>query len=336
MQVVPLAPRQLDEDGPHDNLDLLVGGLGWELRSRRIPEAFLHSAERIILLDLDSPGQGDYDANLDFADDAGFLHPKLDSRNLSAWLVDRFQELGGVEGITPRVGIDVSSLSRDRLAYLIQGIQQFETTPTEDAAPTVLVDFLYTPAVPPTRAPRPEHIEILGPVTPRFAGFVPEPNSPVIAFVGVGIEEDRAIGAMEYIEPARSMVFLPYGEDSEFDAKVQASNALVWRQVPKDSRIRYRVDDPFWLYTTLEELVFNASSDGRAILVPLGPKIFATCCLLVASQHPRAGVWRVSAGDRGSSGTVESAGKLVGLRIEVGRTGAFGPSARVTAEPRGQ
>jgi hypothetical protein len=139
---------------------------------------------------------------------------------------------------------------------------------------------------------------------------------------------------MEYIEPARTIVFVPYGENSEFDEKVRASNALVWHQVPEDARIRYRVDDPFWLFSTLEELVFNASSAGRPILVPLGPKIFATCCLLVASQHPRAGVWRVSPGDHGASGAIVSAGKLIVLRIEVGRTGAFGPSARATAGSR--
>lgn len=336
MQVVPLVPRRLHEDRPHERLDLLIGGLGWELRSRRIPEAFRESSERIILLDLDSAGQAHYDANLEFAEQAGFRHPKLKPRELTGWLVERIGELGSGATTPHRVGIDISSLSRDRIAYLIEGIRELEATPAEDAPPATLIDFLYTPALPPERAPGPEHIEILGPVTAHFAGFVPEPNSPVIAFVGLGIEEDRAIGAMEYIEPARTTVFVPYGENEKFDEELRAANSLVWQQVPDESRIHYRVDDPLRLYTTLEEQVFNASSNGRPILVPLGPKIFAACCLLVASQHSRAGVWRVSTGDRGSSDTVESAGKLIRLRLEVGRTGAFGPSARASAGSRAQ
>lgn len=327
MQAVPLSPRLLT-DGPHDKLDLLIGGLGWELRSRRIPEAFRDRVGDIILLDLDSSGEGDYDDNVTFANEAGIEHPKLEPKQLAAWLVTRIEQLTSSDSETSRIGIDVSSLSRDRIAYLIQGLQQLETISAEDAKASVVVDFLYTPAFPPETIPGPEHIEILGPVTPRFAGFVPEPNSPVIAFVGLGIEEDRAIGALEYIEPARVAIFVPYGEDESFDRKVRDANTLIWNQVmPEELAVRYRVDDPFALYTTLEERVFNASSTGRPILVPLGPKIFAACCLLVASQHRRAGVWRVSTGNHGNGATVDSAGKLVALRVEVGRTGAFGPSS---------
>ncbi len=330
MQVAPLPPRQL-ADGPHDELDLLIGGLGWELRSRRIPEACQDHAARIVLLDLDSASHGAYDENLRYAEEARLDHPKLEPKQLATWLVDQINILDVPDSRAARIAIDVSSLSRDRIAYLIQGLQQVEATPAEDAHATVLVDFLYTPAVPPNKTPGPERIEILGPVTPRFAGFVPEPESPAIAFIGLGIEEDRAIGALEYIEPARVTVFVPYGEDQSFDRKVRAANTLVWNQVPEDLAIRYRVDDPFSLYATLEERVFNASSEARPILVPLGPKIFATCCLLVASQHSRAGVWRVSSGGLGTGETVESAGKLVALRVEVGRTGAFGPSPQATA-----
>jgi hypothetical protein len=329
MQAVPIPARAL-ADGPPEPLDLLVGSLGWERRSRRIPEAFRGEAKHIILLDLDSAGLGDYDENLCHANSAGLDHPKLEPKELTSWLIERVKELAPPNARAPRIGIDVSSLSRDRIAYLIQGLQQFESTPAEDAEATIVVDFFYTPAVPPERTPGPEHIEVLGPVTPRFAGFAPEPNSPVVAFVGLGIEEDRAIGALEYIEPSRVTVFVPYGENVSFDQKVRAANTLVWKQVPEELTIRYRVDDPFWLYTTLEERVFNAGSEGRPILVPLGPKIFAACCLLVASQHRRAGVWRVSPGNLGSSETIESAGKLVALRVEVGRTGAFGPTAGAT------
>ncbi len=335
MQVASLSPRPLS-DGTHDDLDLLIGGLGWELRSRRVPEACRDRSARVVLLDLGSAGQGDYDENLRYAEEAELAHPILEPKQLPTWLVDQINALDVPDSRPARVAIDVSSLSRDRIAYLIQGLQQVEATPAEDAQATVLVDFLYTPAVPPKKTPGSEHIEILGPVTPRFAGFVPEPESPVIAFVGLGIEEDRAIGALEYIEPARVTVFVPYGEDQSFDRNVRAANTLVWNQLSEDLAILYRVDDPFWLYTTLEERVFNAGSEGRPILVPLGPKIFATCCLLVASQHRRAGVWRVSPGNHGSGETIDSAGKLIALRVEVGRTGAFGPSSRSTAESHGR
>jgi hypothetical protein len=321
MRLVPIPHRQL-EDGPHSEIDLLIGGLGYERRSREIPQTYKRAAKRTILLDLESRGEKSYDENRQIARDSGFELPIIAPIQLSGWFVELVAELAN-DTPMPRLAIDVSSISRDRIARLIEGLQNVDRIREAEDAQTAIVDLLYTPAVPPTETRGPERIEVLGPVTKRFAGFAPDPDSPVVAFLGLGIEQDRAIGALEYIEPATTWVFIPHGESKDFDEKLDGANSLVWQSIDEAQRIRYRVDDPFSLYTILEQLVFSESAAGRPILVPLGPKIFAACCLLVASQHRRAGVWRVTPGSYGKAHDCESAGKLIGLRVELGRAGAF-------------
>lgn len=323
MRPSPIKSRSL-ADGPHDSVDVVIGGLGYEVRSRRIPEAFRDSAKRTILIDLKSPGEHSYDENRAVADAAGDEILNIPPEGLPDWLLSLVDALRA-PGHTPHLAIDVSSIPRDRIARLVEGLRQIDTSgPEDESSSAAIVDVLYTPSMPPTATPGPERIEVLGPVTPAFAGFAPDPDSPVVAFVGLGIEQDRAIGALEYIEPATTWAFVPYGEDETFDRAMEEANFWVWRSVDFAQQIRYKVEDPFWLYTTLERLVFSESAAGRPILVPLGPKIFAACCLLVASHNERAGVWRVSAGRFAETRDYESAGKLVGLRLDLGRAGAFG------------
>jgi hypothetical protein len=321
MRLAPIAHRQLN-DGPYEELDLLIGGLGYEHRSREIPWTFKKAAARTILLDLESPDAGSYDENRTIAIQSGFELAVVAPVALASWFVDLVAELTK-DRPTPHLAVDVSSISRDLIARLVEGLQNVDRIRSAHDSEIAVVDLLYTPAVPPTYVPGPERIEILGPVTKRFAGFAPDPDSPVVAFVGLGIEQDRAIGALEYIEPATTWVFIPRGESRDYDDKLHAANSLIWRSVDEPQRVKYRVDDPFSLYTILEQLVFSESATGRPILVPLGPKIFAACCLLVASQHRRAGVWRVTPGRYGKAHDCKSAGKLIGMRVELGRAGAF-------------
>lgn len=315
MRILPL-PSRLLEEGPAEKVDLLIGGLGYELRSRRTPEVFKDAAGETLLLDLDSPGVGFYDENRRVAEEAGFELVALPPKQLDGWLLDLIRAIAE-NCEEPHVAIDVSSITRDRIARLIKAMQTLDDD-DQLPVPKARVDFFYTPAKPPEKLVEPVRIEILGPVTPEFAGFAPDLDSPVVAFVGLGIEQDRAIGALEYIEPAKTWVFVPHGEDNSFDDKVQVANTWIWKTVEEKRRVKYQVDDPFSLYTTLEQLVSSESAAGRPILVPLGPKIFAVCCLLVAAVNSRAGVWRVSAGSHGKTDDCDSAGKLIGLRVELG------------------
>jgi hypothetical protein len=263
------------------------------------------------LIDLKSPGECSYDENrAELSAGAEFADLQVD--DLSSWVVDVISGLEPPEDRELRIGLDVSSLTRNRIARLIEGLRQREGDPAHRA---IRVDVMYTPARWAEPAPERHLIEVLGPVTPYFAGFGPDPDTPAIAFVGLGIEQDRAIGALEYLEPAAVWAFLPRGEDEAFDSALHSANHLVWDIVPVERQISYRVDDPFGLFITLEQLVFSEVNAARPILVPLGPKIFAACALLVAAAHQAAGVWRVTPGRFAPPHDCESNEKLVRLGL---------------------
>ena len=321
MLVEPLAPQHDLQSSRVDRLDLLIGALGYETRLIRVPAALSNCATRTVLVDLESEGECSYDANLESATASGFLIEQMDPAALSHWLLTEIDGIGkSVESRCPHIGLDISSLPRDRLAYLTAAFRSFEERAlSEEGAAEAIVDVFYTPAEPPSKEVEPERIEILGPVTPGFAGFAPDFDSPVVAFVGLGIEQDRAIGALEYIEPATTWVFVPFGENESFDLKVRSANSWIWMAVDESQQVGYQVDDPFLLYSTLEQLVESESDSARPILVPLGPKMFAFCCLLVATTNRRAGVWRVSAGVYGRRENCDSAGKLISLRCRLQR-----------------
>lgn len=317
MRPIPIPARQF-ADGPHADLDLLIGGLGYERRSREIPALYRAAGTRTILLDLASEGRGSYNDNRARAIESGCELVEQSPDGLTAWFIDLVETMisSGIEH--PHLGIDVSSITRDRIARIVEGMSRLETSGGLPRRSVLRVDFLYTPSKPFRHPGGPERIEVSGPVTPGFAGFAADPDSPVVAFIGLGVEEDRAIGALEYIEPATTWAFTPCGEDPEFDQQSSTANEWVWRTVPPPQIVRYAVADPFSLLIELEQLVASEADSGRPILVPLGPKIFAVCCLLVASLHRRAGVWRVSPGGYGETFDRESAGKLIGLGIAVG------------------
>jgi hypothetical protein len=317
MRPISIAERLL-ADGAHATLDLLIGGLGYEHRSREIPAMFREAGVPTTLLDLASAGSGSYDENRRIALASGSEILEKAPSELDGWFVGVVEELLASGRVHPHLGIDVSSITRDRIAWIIEGIRRIEAAGVLGEHATLRVDFLYTPSKPFDPLPGPERIEVSGPVTPGFAGFAADPDSPVVAFVGLGVEEDRAIGALEYIEPATTWAFVPGGEDPDFDERSKAANDWVWRTVPTDQIVPYAVADPFSLIVDLEQLVASEAVSGRPILVPLGPKIFAVCCLLVAVLHRRAGVWRVSPGGYGGQLDCESAGKLVALGVQVG------------------
>jgi hypothetical protein len=212
----------------------------------------------------------------------------------------------------------VSSLSRVRVAHVVEGLY------LHPLAVPVCVDFLYTPAARRGDAvPEPETTEVLGPVTPFFAGWSRDQNEPVVAVLGVGTEEDRALGAIEYLDPGELWAFLPEGEDEGYDEDLRDRNDWLFEELAPEWLISYRVDDPFGCFSQMEGLIADdIAHKRRPVIVPLGPKVFALCGLLAALRnHPWSAVWRISPGAYAPPVDRDSNGKLVGI------TATFSPRA---------
>jgi hypothetical protein len=157
------------------------------------------------------------------------------------------------------------------------------------------VDFVYSLAnynPPPEVAPLNSHV---GAVLAAFAGWTSEPDRGAVAIVGLGYEEDKALGAVEHVQAAETWILIPTSPVAEYTPALRAANKTLLDVVPRDHQIQYSVSTPLDLFIMLESLVYRLSQSRNPILLPFGPKLFAVCALLVACIYQDTAVWRVSA-----------------------------------------
>jgi hypothetical protein len=283
----------------------IVVALGFESRSSHVGLRLASQAQRRFAAGFTSRRVLAHATNAHKLKSAGFEIAEVGDRDFASWFRDVLGTLTGNEGRC-NLAVDVSSFSRLRLAQIVEALflGQLDVT----------VDFLYATAV--FAGPQPESslIEICGPVIPDFAGWSPHPEQPVTAFIGLGYEPERAIGAIEYLEPGSVWVFCPQSSDKRYDDAVRIANEPVFEMVPSDRVVRYPVSRPAEQFIQLESLLYAELAESRPVLVPFGPKVFALSCLLAACMHyPHTAVWRVSEGDSGEPLDRVASGEISGL-----------------------
>lgn len=227
-----------------------------------------------------------------------------------------------VEGLpqtdrTPRIAVDISSMTRERLASTVLVLDELASRP---GRMVLEVDFLYAVAEfaqPPDVA---SQNLTAGPVTPEYRGFLRRSSLPLAAVIGLGYEPQRALGVFELLEPTTAWAFRPIGTDARYGDAISRSNTQLLSLVAADHVVEYEVADPAGLVYGLDSFLFSISDEFRVVLLPLGPKIFALACLLLGlgEQPERPAVWRVGEGNYGSCPPVEEAGTYVGVRVHFG------------------
>jgi hypothetical protein len=218
-----------------------------------------------------------------------------------AEFTDRFREIcdsvdstvtaatNGPEICCARMLVDVSSLTRSRLAAVIDHLR------SRMLSCAFSVDFYYTLAQydpPPREVPLNSHV---GPVTPAFAGWTNDPDRGVAAIVGLGYEEDKALGAVEHVQAVEIWTYIPSSPIGQYSTALAKANRTLLDAVSRDHQLTYAVSNPLYLYAELESLIYRLCQQRNVILFPFGPKIFALCSILASCAHPDAAVWRVSA-----------------------------------------
>lgn len=110
---------------------------------------------------------------------------------------------------------------------------------------------------------------------------------------------------------------MPVGSSNELTDAVESANTPLLGFEDVAQPIHYIVRDPFRSFMELEALIEHVLSKGnRPLLLPLGPKIFATVCMLAAVTSPvRVPVWRVSSGAFSDAGDRIAENELVTLRV---------------------
>lgn len=290
--------------------DCLICSLGYESRSRALAErlpkgvgaakihaaGFLHGHDKAY--EDNEQVLSDLDAEIFEASDEDFR----------TWAVQWF-------GSTTyqRVAIDISSMSRPRIAAVVEAIQ--------DAGNDQLIaDFLYVPQVYKGPALPLEVPAALGPVSAAFAGWDTDVERPLVILFGLGYEPFRAAAAIDALEPALAVPFFPHGRNPAFVSDVEVANADVLRLDKQGvtKPLSYAIEDPFSCFAQLDALIskYVEREQARPLLLPLGPKIFALVCLLASAvRSPAVPVWRVSPGLLDRPVDQEPEDVLVTLRV---------------------
>lgn len=206
--------------------------------------------------------------------------------------------------------VDISSATRSRLAHIVWTLSH--------ASCKSSVDFVYSIAQfqpPPKRHTR---NAAAGPVSCWFAGWWGEPERPLSAIVGLGYEEDKALGMVEHLEAPEVWTLEPVSQDPDYVRALEISNRRLMDLVPRANRLKYQISQPTQTFYALESLVDGLSRSCNTILVPFGPKLFTLVSLLVALRHRTVPVWRVSGGTLQKARDSRAGGPIYGLRVEFG------------------
>lgn len=294
--------------GPYD---LAVGLVGYESRARFVAERVsrAHPETRWIGYPFTDRHDLSYPRNRAFFERLGASIVELDAASMRADLTGRLIGLDAPEPL--EICVDISSASRNRLAALVSAL----TDVGEQRA--LSVDFYYAGSnffEPPGRD---ELIYEPSPVAPQFAGWSGRPGLPSVGVMGLGFEPDRAMAAAEYGEFSELYVFRPDGGGAKFRrAMLKANEVLLSSRAVRV--LDYNIFDPLESFFRLSSLVDGLIRSTRPVLVPMGPKVFALACLLVASRERTVPVWRVSSREFGEPANVVASGRFSVMSVEFG------------------
>ncbi len=295
--------------------DCAIAAVGYETRARFVgTQRDLRASSKLAIA---FPGKKvlAYRENERLLGDAGFRIEEKSAEQFGVCLKSEVQHVQGhVKGRPFSICVDISSLTRLRLALIVEAI--WNASRTSD----ICVDFLYSLAQFSAPSSDLEPVVKAGPVVPAFAGWSDAPELAAAVILGLGYETHRAIGAVEYLEPAELWIFRARSRDEDYNETTLAANRILLESVPRHRLFEYTVEAPFHCFGLIESLVYGMSGRRRPIMLPFGPKVFALCCLLVGVIHPAAAVWRVSAEQYRKAVDRVPNGTIVGLTVEFART----------------
>jgi hypothetical protein len=270
--------------------DIVIATIGYEKRSRAISERFPNAAIfRKHACGYLKDHVLNYESNKEWFSNNQYIIAELADTDFGLWfegvINDAMEKAVGVL----RVRVDISSMTRTRLASVIEVLNRFELDKP------LTVDFVYALAEyspPPLAISRNTHV---GPVAADFSGWWTEPDRPVAAVIGLGYEENKALGVLEHIQAAEVWLFLPHSPVAEYSPALNKANRSLLDMVEKSQILSYKVDEPFLTMSQIESLCSALNENRNVVMVPFGPKLFVLVSLLTSRLHyPDLAVWRVS------------------------------------------
>ena len=134
--------------------------------------------------------------------------------------------------------------------------------------------------------------------------------------IGLGCEENRCRGLIEFIDPAKKIFFLTdEAGDRRFYKEVLKTNKQVLSSVSEQSISTYHIYNFDELYFKLYTTCVALREEYRIILAPIGPKPFALASMLVSLNLRGCDVWRVSGGTFDTPLDAKANGKVVLVKV---------------------
>jgi hypothetical protein len=303
-----------------EKYDVLIASLGYEQRCTFVPQYLAaRSANRWVSAFHDHRTLS-FGRNLKWFSSKDFVIEDPPESEYKSWLGSKLQRTFPSSITRPvKVAVDISSMTRRRIAETLSYLVGHTASALE-------VDFFYAPAKYTPHSGEEGPVIVRAPL-PGFAGWTTNPGLITTAVLGIGYEAGLAIGMVEHLEPASVWAFVPRGEDDRYDKTVEERNLDFWDLLAPTNVVPYDVARPFRTFVELEGLIHGLRAKSRPILVPLGPKLFTLCSLLVGIVHaPDVSVWRVSADTGRIPVDREASGRLSALRVSCGPSRKASPT----------
>jgi hypothetical protein len=287
---------------------------GYEARAKFVLNRLRQPSVRTFVLDYGSKGVFSYDNNKRVMEEVSGVEFLPIDRDVGGRLVEKLEKLRGqLQDGELQVLFDVSSCSRSVMAAIWLSIAE---SLGEQATITCTYALSAFEKAPTDELPSP----ISEPVVGDLAGWSVDLVKPPCAIIGLGFEPGRALGCMDYLEIPEVRLFMPRGPDERFETAVKGANAALIEETGILNLLPYQVLDPVSTYQKLESLVHGLLPSFRPVLIPLGPKIFASLCIVLAIQRrPLLCVWRTSAGPRAEEYDRQASGEVAAFSVGIGR-----------------
>lgn len=294
---------------------LAVGFLGYETRSSFLFSNYSTKSESRIAFYFQEPKVLSFNKNKTVFHTLGFSKEAISEVNFESVFRSKIDSIFSSSETRLNILVDISSMTRHMISSICFELARFSTTRKIE----IECDFFYSIAefgeLPTVSGP----IVANGPVVSKLAGWPSAIGSPCGLIIGVGYEEDLALGVIEDLEAGSVWIFRPINPDSRYDAAIESFNKGLFDVVPDNRLIWYSPREPFHTFISLNQLARLTKTEYRTIITPLGPKIFSLVANIVGiNNYPEVGVWRVSCGENSPPVDRVSSEEPIGLSVTFG------------------
>lgn len=277
--------------------DLAICGLGYESRSTWVASNVDLGKARLAIGYRHHTDVFSYQENKKFYSENNFNVSELTDEELEEFLSINCNNFNKKINVV----IDITVMSRHRLAIVI-----WHFLSVLDKGSTITITYCLSKYLEPPSITPP--VKEIGCIINNLSGIPSDIGTPTALIIFLGYEQNKALGAANYIDPQNVYAFIPKSQETEFETKVIDQNRDLLIDLNKNIFF-YNVHQPYVTYLDLKSLVLDVLTTQKPILLPLGPKIVAALAVFLGKDiYPHLPVWRVSSNgceepiDRVSSG----------------------------------